>query len=390
MWFKVSKEQDPRFPAQYILSNTYWLNADDGWQEIHTLYGFAYIKGYCFERGINHVLAEELFENPIPRYTGSFVAVLAYKDGRVVITNDTTRATPLYRDDANLSVGNLCMQTYENVWSDAYVEIAQHIQEHRWNAVPVPKPTRLFDSVVDEIHNLLCAKFNWLAMNHDIVRVFYSGGIDTLTCISYLRALHVPFELVTAEHFDLDDFVVYNDSEIRSYWGYNQIHHYRRPTIFVTGACGDEYFMRGPATANIMLMHLGKSMQQVLAPNHYHYLYFQGLEKSQLYDKQSKNIEILKAIKNRQTTNDYILRMCINDHQHWHLGNTITFTPFKDLELLRLTLELDEQNILSAIVDASIQRALIHKNEPALIDFLAKNKNQDRSGIMRLSNFLNS
>ena len=64
MWFKVSKEQDPRFPAQYILSNTYWLNADDGWQEIHTLYGFAYIKGYCFERGINHVLAEELFENP--------------------------------------------------------------------------------------------------------------------------------------------------------------------------------------------------------------------------------------------------------------------------------------------------------------------------------------
>lgn len=390
MWFKVSKDQDNRFPAQYILSDTHWLNADEGWQEIHTPYGFAYIKGYCFERGINHVLAEELFENPVPRYTGSFVAVLAYKDGSIVITNDTSRATPLYRDDVDSAVGNLCMNKYENIWSDAYVEISNGIHEHRFAAVPTVGTPRSFDSVVDEIHNLLCAKFNWLAMNNDIVRVFYSGGIDTLTCISYLRALHVPFELITAEHFDLDHFTVTNDSEIRSYWGYTQIHHYRRPTVFVTGACGDEYFLRGPATANIMLMHLGKNMSQVLQPEHYHYLYFQGLEKSRLYEKQKHDAEILAAIEHKHSTHNHILRMCINDHQHWHLGNTITFTPFKDIELLRLTLELDEQNILSAIVDASIQRALINKNEPALLNFLAKNKNQDRSGIMRLSDYLDS
>lgn len=390
MWFKVSKEQDTRFPAQYILSETHWLNADEGWQEIHTRYGFAYIKGYCFERGINHVLAEELFENPTPRYTGSFVAVLAYKDGSIVITNDTSRATPLYRDDVECAVGNLCMQKYENIWSDAYVEIANGIHEHRFDAIPAIEASRSFESVTEEIHSLLCAKFNWLAMNYDIVRVFYSGGIDTLTCISYLRALHVPFELVNAEHFDYTQFTITNDSEIKGYWGYNQIHHYRKPTVFVTGACGDEYFLRGPATANIMLMHLGKTMEQVLQPDHYHYLYFQGLEKSALYNKQSQDKNILKAIQNKTTTQDYILRMCINDHQHWHLGNTITFTPFKDIELLRLTLELDEKNIISAIVDASIQRALIDKNEPALLNFLAKNKNQDRTGIIGLYEYLNS
>jgi asparagine synthetase B (glutamine-hydrolysing) len=281
------------------------------------------------------------------------------------------------------------MSNYQNIWSDAYVEITDTIHEHRWNAVPKPSTVRSFDSVVDEIHNLLCAKFNWLAMNYDIVRVFYSGGIDTLTCISYLRALHVPFELVNAEHFDYDKFTVINDSEIRSYWGYNQIHHYRRPTVFVTGACGDEYFLRGPATANIMLMHLGKTMQQVLAPEHYHYLYFQGLEKSAIYARQQQDEQIQEAIQSKQTTADYILRMCINDHQHWHLGHTITFTPFKDIQFLQLTLELDDQNIIHAIVDASIQKALIQKNEPELLNYLAKNKNQDRSGIYRLSEYLN-
>jgi hypothetical protein len=54
-----------------------------------------------------------------------------------------------------------------------------------------------------------------------------------------------------------------------------------------------------------------------------------------------------------------------------------------------LTLELDDQNIIHAIVDASIQKALIQKNEPELLNYLAKNKNQDRSGIYRLSEYLN-
>lgn len=388
MWFKVSKDPDPLFPAQFVLTKTHWLSADLGWQEIHTPYGFAYIKGYCFQRGINHVLAEELFENPTPCYQGNFVAVLAYNDGRIVITNDTTRSTPVYKDDNACCVGNMNMQSKCNIWSDAYVEIHKTIVEHRWNAVPTVSVTKTFEQVVDEIHNMLCARFHWLALNCDNIKVFYSGGIDTLACISYLQALHVPHELVCAEHFDYDQFTVDNQSEIQSYWGYNQIHHYRDHTVFVTGACGDEYFMRGPATANIMLMHLGKTMHEVLEPNHYHYQYFQGLEKSALYQKQSQDSEILQAIKNKQTTKDYILRMCINDHQHWHLGNTITFTPFKDIQLLSLTLELDDENIIHAIVDATIQRALIQKNKPELLQFLSTNKNQDRTGIYRLYNNL--
>ena len=389
MFFCIKPDQDTKFPAQYPLTTGLWLNCDLGWQEIYTEHGYAYIKGYCFQRGINHVLAEELFENAQPRFEGSFVAVLAHKNGTVTVTNDVGRATPLFRDDAGHAVGNIEIENPVNIWADAWVTIDQTIQEHRWDVTPTVRQTRSFTQVVDEIHNMLAAKFSWLGLNADNIKVFYSGGIDTLACISYLRALHIPHELITAEHTDYDQFTINFESQLREHWGYNQIHHYRKPTILVTGACGDEYFLRGPATANIMLMHLGKSMEQVLQPEHYHYLYFQGVEKSAIYARQTQDEQIQKAIQSKETTADYILRMCINDHQHWHLGHTITFTPFKDIQLLKLTLELDEKNIIDAIVDASIQKELIRRNDAGLLAYLASNKNLDRTGIYRLQDLYN-
>jgi hypothetical protein len=389
MFFRIAPEQDMKFPVHFPLRDDLWLNCDTGWTEIWTEHGFAYIKGYCFQRGINHVLAQELFENAQPRFEGSFVAVLAHKDGTVTVTNDTTRATPLFRDDAGHAVGTIEIQHPVNIWADAWVTIGQTIQEHRWTAIPVPGPTRDFTEVVDEIHNLLTAKFSWLGLNADNIKVFYSGGIDTLLCISYLRALHIPHELIMAEHSDYDQFTINFESQLRNHWGYNQIHHYRNPTTLVTGACGDEYFLRGPATANIMLAHLGMTMEQVLRPDHYHYLYFRGVEKSALYATQQQDEQIQKAIQSKQTTVDHILQMCINDHQHWHLGHTITFTPFKDIQLLKLTLELDEENIIDAIVDASIQKELIRRNDAGLLAYLAKNKNLDRTGIYRLQDLYN-
>ena len=329
MWFRISPNKLDRYPANYLLNNRYWLNCDNGWEEIWTVFGFAYIKGYCHERGINGVLANDLFTNPQPRYTGNFIAVLAHNDGHIIITSDTSRSCPIYRDDNAMEVGNMDMAIRKNIWADAWVSLSHVIHEHRWPAVPKVIAPRSWSALVDEVHNLLSAKFSWLGLNGQNIKVFYSGGIDTLTCISYMRAFHIPFELVCAEHSDYDKFTLEFESEIKQHWGYNQIHHYREPTVFVTGACGDEYFLRGPTTANIMLMHLGKSMQEVIKPEHYHYKYFLGFDKSEIYRQQSTDPVILQACKSKTDTADYILRNCINDHQHWHLGNTITFTPLR-------------------------------------------------------------
>ena len=117
-----------------------------------------------------------------------------------------------------------------------------------------------------------------------------------------------------------------------------------------------------------------------------------GFDKSEIYRQQSTDPVILQACKSKTDTADYILRNCINDHQHWHLGNTITFTPFKDIQILKWILELDEQKyiieLIDNIVDARLEKELIAKNDPNLLQFLTANKNQDRTGIYRLCEYL--
>ena len=76
--------------------------------------------------------------------------------------------------------------------------------------------------------------------------------------------------------------------------------------------------------------------------------------------------------------------MCINDHQHWHLGNTLTFTPFKDIRILATMLEMEKNDIVESILDARMQRELIGRNNPELLQYLDEYKNQGRNGILRM------
>ena len=198
-----------------------------------------------------------------------------------------------------------------------------------------------------------------------------------------MRKLGIQHELVMAEHYDYDKFTCNFDQEIKKNWSYNQMHHWREPTVFVTGACGDEFFLRGPATANLMLMHLGVNMMQALKPTHYHYHYFREQEKLDIYAAQQKP-ELQQLLLNKKDLNDYIMGMCINDHQHWHLGNTLTFTPFKDIRILATILEMEKNDIVESILDARMQRELIKRNNPALLQYLDEYKNQGRSGTLRM------
>ena len=76
--------------------------------------------------------------------------------------------------------------------------------------------------------------------------------------------------------------------------------------------------------------------------------------------------------------------MCVNDHQHWHLGNTLTFTPFKDTRILAIILEMEKNDIAECVADAKLQRELIRRNNPELLQYLDEYKNQDRNGILRM------
>lgn len=384
MFFKIAAQNLDRFMFNYKLNDTYWLNCDAGWTDITTKYGVAYIKGYCHEHKFDIEFAEELFEDLEPRFTGNFLAVLARLSGTIDVTNDSTRATPMWRNES--SVGNIDISDGINVWASNTVTItAEEIREQDWNNItPHNVPACNLNSALDQIDSILTEKFTWLKDNAKNIKIFYTGGIDTLLCISYLRKLGIQHELVTAEHYDYDKFTCNFDQEIKHRWSYNQMHHWREPTYFVTGSCGDEFFLRGPATANLMLTHLGINILQLLKPNHYHYNYFREQEKLDIYERQRNDSEIQKIITNKKEVSDYIVGMCMNDHQHWHLGNTLTFTPFKDTRILAIILEMEKNDIAECVADAKLQRELIRRNNPELLQYLDEYKNQGRTGMLQM------
>ena len=59
-----------------------------------------------------------------------------------------------------------------------------------------------------------------------------------------------------------------------------------------------------------------------------------------------------------------------NDHQHWHIDNTITFTPFKDTSITEIILQGDAQLLLDNARDATIEKMLIEKRDPKKLEFL--------------------
>ena len=384
MFFKITSQKLDKFPFNHQLNETHWLNCDAGWTDVETKYGVAYIKGYCHERAFDVDFAEELFEDTEPRFTGNFLAVLARSSGAIDITNDSTRATRLWRDAA--SVGNIDIADGINVWATNTVTItATEMVERTWdNITPHNVPACNFNDALDQIDNILTEKFTWLKDTAKNIKIFYTGGIDTLLCISYLRKLGIQHELVTSEHYDYDKFTCNFDKDIKNHWGYRQMHHWCEPTYLVSGACGDEFFLRGPATANLILSHFGINILQLLTPNHYHYHSFRDQEKLDIYTQQRHDPEIQKMLSNKKEVSDYIVGMCMNDHQHWHLGNTLTFTPFKDTRILAILLEMEKNEIVQSILDARIQRELIRRNNANLLQYLDQYKNQGRTGMLQM------
>jgi hypothetical protein len=67
----------------------------------------------------------------------------------------------------------------------------------------------------------------------------------------------------------------------------------------------------------------------------------------------------------------------LNDWQHWHLGKTISYTPFRDLRLFQTIARLEFDDLVEHIMNSSIQKELITRNNPELLQILSTNKNSN-------------
>jgi hypothetical protein len=236
-----------------------------------------------------------------------------------------------------------------------------------------------------QIRQLLDVKLTQVPQD---IKLFCSGGLDTLLLYGMLAGSH-DFELIQDDHYEPDTFTEQNREALKQFWAYKQIHHWTHPTWLATGSHGDEYFLRGPTVIGMLTAWHDINFSKLLAdnPTAYHYHHFNKYpdlwknawdNRNQIQD-QYPTVELL----HRQ-----ILNILVNDYQHWHLGNTLTWTPYKDINITKILLQCDINELIPQFLDGRLSKDLIIDYNPNIIDYLSKYKNHNmRENLPKLHEY---
>jgi hypothetical protein len=137
-------------------------------------------------------------------------------------------------------------------------------------------------------------------------------------------------------------------------------------------------------TAHAYLNHHGIDSLQELQkrPDCLHKYYFE-------LDKHFKIFSTtdIPRFSTRSQLMHYVCNIVVNDWQHWHLGNTLTWTPLRDLEIYKLILRLPLKDAVDQIFNSSFSQQLIERNLPGGTKLISDQKN-DLAPMKNLVKFL--
>lgn len=362
MFFSITSLKDHRFPNNYPLGSL-WFNCDSGWQRTSNTFYKGYRDNCCTIQITNNSIN---VDHSLPR---SFPLWFQHK----FITN-------LYPGD------------WQHAWADDGLAIkydGEIVARKLKLDLTVPEVELSVDQalkqIVQHLNNSSEDLFNYRNKN---LKLFCTGGLDTFLLYGMLAAYGIEFDLIKDEHYALDEFVMTNQPALDAYWSYNpkQMHHWIDPTWLATGGCGDEYFLRGPAVIAMLTAWHNINFGQLLSenPNAYHYHHFDKYNK--LWQDSWDNRQTLQSqYPTRKQLNQHIIDHLLNDHQHWHLGNVTTWTPFKNINLAKILLQCNIQDLLPQFLDGQISKQIIKHYSPQLLDFVSTYKNYNNKE--KLSDF---
>ena len=373
MFFRISHKLDSSFSNNYHLIGDIFINVDAGWEE-YSVGGVRVIfKGYFTDRAVSQSSIASWIKAGYPATHGNFIAITV-SNNSFTIRHDKQRAFPLFADTDLHTIHNLPEGYTFAIGPDKIVTVDLNFNLHMADfdllgyidMTPVSK-----NEAIDLIYSVLFITFKkFLSHNTLPIRIFISGGIDSLVCWSFLKKLGAKYEILTEEYISPTRFVEAHLAEIKEqYWGYNQIHSFDEPTVFVSGAMGDEIMMRGPYTGHKWLAYHNTCYQDELRPEHHHYFYHLRPKNTPYYSESSSGKSKLEVVRE-------ILASNAHDFQHWHLEKTLTFTPFKDLQLTKLLLRLSKNDLMGQILDSEISKELVRRNDPNLLRHLERFKNE--------------
>jgi hypothetical protein len=378
MFFTLSKDTLNDFSEHFELLPGIYLNTDEGWHDYTVNNRRIIIKGYADNYSLND-LVTLLTPSSHPTHKGNFLAFIVDNE-EISITHDMYRGTPIYLNADNQTISNLDTNG-ENIWADGLVVIDNELQFHKSNFTPyeLVNTTTTDEKIIENIHDILCDNFeNFLTHNTLPIKIFISGGLDTLTLYAYLKKFTNNFELVDYEYMKFTHFYKKNQGKLKKLWGYNQTHLWDEHCVLVTGGNGDENFLRGPLTLNLMLMHHGTNIPEVLNGYESDYLYRYFMKKTSVYEEMEEEYAGTSLIQDFNKVRDHILNVNINDHQHWHLDKTLNFTPFKNLDILSLVLQSSKEMLGKHTRYGYINEELIKLLDPDVLKLRSVHKNSDK------------
>ena len=208
------------------------------------------------------------------------------------------------------------------------------------------------------------------------IKLFPTGGVDISLLISFIIKHKKKYELLTYEHKDMDYFICHNRAAIGNNWAYRDIHYWTKPSILLSGTHGDEMMLRLPQHAYMLGKINGENILDELRNNTelYHSHYY-------LRSKQQKSYDEVNSLNlNESQTKEFILGRNSFDYQHWHMGETLTWTPLNDLTITNIMLNFRYAALRDQFLDAGISKKLIARNNPEHLKLISKLKNVDHFG----------
>ena len=372
MFFCISHNEQPNFPCYYTVKNMV-ISTDTGWKN-KTINGkFTLYKGYCDDVILEELL-EQIIDEETPQIRGNF-CVIVYNNNKLKIKTSADRSFPIFYDD--IQITNLQRLSNE-IFADTLISIDENLLVYSkpFNAVGnISEEPKSYVDVLESIHELLLTKVsNFVKHNTSPIKTFLSGGVDSMLVYSYISRF-ADVEVLDCEHFEYDSFSLKNSSALRKMWSYNQLNHWRVPTMLTSGTPGDEFMMRNPESAQLFCIHYGKNLIEILNDeNSYHYTYFNLPENiKKINEISNSNNKLVKASKKYFINS--VCRNLLNDYQHFHLGNTLTYTPLRDLRIAKNILQLNFDDAIGQITDAKLTKDLIAKNNPKLLYYISPQKN---------------
>lgn len=380
MFFNIGHEPAINYSCHRQLGS-FCISTDEGWT--YATLGTAEIlyKGYADKDTLDRLLEQIVFQTE-PKLTGNFCAFVVIND-TLEIHTDRYRSFPIYVDRG---VNNLIPKN-RVIWTDSLVTVHADLEitETKFDPIGDINTTEMTErDVIDAVASILDRKTKTFVKHNQLpIRVFLSGGVDSMLVYSFLRKHTDNFELVKCSHVDYDYFWLKNSADIEKFWGYTQIHHWIDPCVLTSGAPGDEFMLRSPTTADLFFKHNGIRIADLLKQEKWsgclHRDYFLKDKHFHIFNTQQAPQQSLKEMHYSLCNN------VVNDWQHWHLGNTLTWTPLRDIEIFKLMLRLPLDSALEQAMNSSLSIQLIERNCPGLSAGISTHKN---SGNM-LSNLVN-